>query len=244
MSQAIAGAPFEYVGGELALFEKARNWKAYWSGQIQEYLRGDILEVGAGIGANTRLLANYTFDRWTCLEPDPALLTQIGILPGHRHEYLAGTVQSLLPDARYNAILYIDVLEHIEDHSLELVDAARHLKPGGVLIVLSPAHPFLFTPFDAAIGHYRRYTRRSLQAVVPGTLKPVRLRYLDSAGMLASAGNRLLLQSAMPTERQILLWDRFLVSASRWIDPALGWTVGKTVLGVWRREAGNAGFPS
>jgi len=58
---------------------------------------------------------------------------------------------------------------------------------------------------------------------------------LDAAGMLASAGNRLLLRSAMPTERQILTWDRLLVPVSRLIDPIFAGRVGKNVLGIWRK---------
>ena len=87
--------------------------------------------------------------------------------------------------------------------------------------MLSPAHPFLFTPFDAAIGHFRRYTRASLHRAAPATLSLEKLVYLDAAGMLASAGNRLLLRSAMPTERQILTWDRLLVPVSRRDRPDL-----------------------
>jgi len=62
-----------------------------------------------------------------------------------------------------------------------------------------------------------------------------KLVYLDAAGMLASAGNRLLLRSAMPTERQILTWDRLLVPVSRLIDPIFAGRVGKNVLGIWRK---------
>jgi hypothetical protein len=113
--------------------------------------------------------------------------------------------------------------------------AAARLNPGGALIVLAPAHPFLFTPFDAAIGHFRRYTRASLRAVAPGTLRVEKLVYLDAAGMLASAANRWLLQSSMPTERQILTWDRLLVPVSRLIDPLFAGGVGKSVLGIWRK---------
>jgi hypothetical protein len=112
--------------------------------------------------------------------------------------------------------------------------AAARLNPGGTVIVLSPAHPFLFTPFDTAIGHFRRYTRNSLQSAAPETLQVEKLIYLDAAGMLASAANRLLLQSAMPTEGQILTWDRMLVPVSRVIDPIFGGRVGKSVLGIWR----------
>lgn len=115
--------------------------------------------------------------------------------------------------------------------------AAARLKRGGALIVLAPAHPFLFTPFDRAIGHFRRYKRVSLREAAPATLSVEKLIYLDAAGMLASAANRLLLQSAMPTERQILTWDRLLVPVSRLIDPLFAGRVGKSVLGVWRKTS-------
>ena len=111
--------------------------------------------------------------------------------------------------------------------------AAAHLNRGGHIVVLSPAHPFLFTPFDSAIGHFRRYTRDSLRQAAPPQLALRKLIYLDSAGMLASLGNRLLLRSAMPTEKQILAWDRFLVPISRVLDPLLDGRAGKSVLGVW-----------
>jgi len=235
MTRAVADSEFKYAGSELELFEKARNWKAYWRGQIRGFVRGEVLEVGAGIGANTLTLADLTYDRWTCLEPDPALAARIMLPHGGRHRGATGTIEDLPADAKYDAILYIDVLEHIEDDRGEMTRAAARLKPGGALIVLAPAHPFLFTPFDRAIGHFRRYTRASLRQAATATLRLEKLAYLDAAGMLASAGNRMLLRSAMPTERQILAWDRLLVPVSRLIDPIFAGRVGKSVLGIWRK---------
>ena len=224
---------FTYAGGELSIFEKAHNWKAYWRRQIAPYVQGDVLEVGAGIGANTRVLADLQFDSWTALEPDAALADQIE-LPSGRHHKQIGTLEDA--PGRFDAILYIDVLEHIEADGAEMARAAAHLKEGGALIVLSPAHPWLYTPFDAAIGHYRRYTRASLRSVAPKDLEEIRVDYLDCAGMLASAANRLVLNSAMPTEQQILTWDRFLVPVSRAMDGIFAGRVGKSVLGIWRRR--------
>jgi 2-polyprenyl-3-methyl-5-hydroxy-6-metoxy-1,4-benzoquinol methylase len=227
---------YQYAGSELEIFEKARNWKAYLRRSMQPYLAGSVLEVGAGLGANTRQFAALQFDHWTCLEPDAALLGQIHLGEPllDRHEVILGDIGALDRAARFDAILYIDVLEHIQDDSGELRRASAHLNPGGALIVLSPAHPWLFTPFDRAIGHYRRYTKASLRAAAPGNLHGEKLIYLDSVGMLASLGNRLLLDSSMPTAAQIKTWDSVLVPCSRWLDPLLGGTVGKSVLGVWR----------
>jgi hypothetical protein len=101
--------------------------------------------------------------------------------------------------------------------------------------VLAPAHQWLFTAFDAAIGHRRRYTRATLAAAAPADLIPVVSRYLDSTGLLVSAANRLLLRSAKPTPSQIALWDSVFVRCSQLIDPLISHSIGKSVLGVWRR---------
>jgi hypothetical protein len=150
-------------------------------------------------------------------------------------EVRIGALDHLDAAERFDAILYIDVLEHIGDDRGELERAAAHLKPAGLLIVLAPAHQWLFTPFDQAIGHFRRYTKETLSAVVPRSLRRVELVYLDVVGLLASLGNRLLLRQTMPTARQIALWDRMMVPLSRAIDPLLLYTVGKSILGVWQR---------
>ena len=228
-------ASIAYPGLELKLFEQAHNWKSYWSSRIAPYVRGAVLEVGAGIGANTRLLASLDFVHWTCLEPDQSLAQQIELPLGGRHGLTLGTIDDLDAGQQFDSILYIDVLEHIAEDGAEMARAAARLRPGGALIVLSPAHPFLFTPFDEAIGHYRRYTRATLRQTVPPCLAEVTVTYLDSVGMLASLGNRLLLGQSMPTAQQIGVWDRWMVPPSRIADRLTGGLIGKSVLGVWRR---------
>ena len=103
-------------------------------------------------------------------------------------------------------------------------------------MVLAPAHEALYTPFDRAIGHFRRYSTRSLRDLAPDCLSERRVIYLDSCGVLASLGNRLLLRQAAPTSQQILTWDRYLVPCSRWLDPLLLHKAGKSVLAVWARN--------
>lgn len=233
---------YTYVGSELDLFAAAINWKSYVRRQVTPFLGRDVLEVGAGHGGTTRVLCDGRADRWLCLEPDGSLadrlLTAIGDgdLPDCCRMRI-GTLADLDEGDRFDTVLYMDVLEHIEDDRAELERAAERLHGGGHLVVLAPAHQWLFTPFDAAIGHYRRYTRRTLLAAAPAGLTLDRLAYLDAAGMLASLGNRLVLRSAMPNPGQIAVWDRFLVPCSRWIDPLLGYALGKSVLAVWSKPS-------
>ncbi len=231
---------YNYVGSELDLFEAAIRWKSYLGRRIAPYLGSVVLEVGAGFGGTTRHLCRGEHMRWVCLEPDATLADRLadsidrGALPSCC-QVLNQALDRMEPASTFDSVIYIDVLEHIEDDRGELARAATHLKPGGHLVVLSPAHSWLFTPFDEAIGHYRRYTKRGLQDVTPQGLEIVRLSYLDSVGLLASLGNRLLLKSAMPNPRQIRIWDRYMVRLSEFVDPLTGHLLGKSVLGIWRK---------
>lgn len=233
-------AEFRYAGGELDIFAAAFHWKLYWSERIRPYLRGDTLEVGAGIGSNTSFLSPYTPGRWVCLEPDPGLSVELGKnlakMP-RTFENLCGILRNLSADDQFDTIVYIDVLEHIEDDGGELSAAAAKLRRGGRVVVLSPAHQFLFTPFDVAIGHFRRYNKSSLRKISPAGLQLEAMFYLDSIGVFASAANRLLLKQSMPTKEQIGVWDRWIVPASRVLDPILRYSVGKSIVGVWRKPS-------
>jgi SAM-dependent methyltransferase len=232
---------FVYVGTELDLFAAAVNWKAYVRRQVRPYLGRDVLEVGAGNGNTTRALCDGAFDRWLCLEPDASLADRLfasidsGLLPECCRTKL-GTLDDLGGQERFDTVLYMDVLEHIADDHAELARAAALLRSGGHLIVLAPAHEWLFSPFDQAIGHHRRYTRTTLRRAAPDGLALIRLVYLDSVGMLASLGNRLLLRRSMPAPRQIRVWDRLMVPLSRLVDPLLGYSFGKSALAVWRKR--------
>jgi SAM-dependent methyltransferase len=62
----------------------------------------------------------------------------------------------------YDAVFLLDVIEHIQDDTSFLVAAMRHLRPGGLLVVNVPASRLLFSDYDRAAGHVRRYTQGSV----------------------------------------------------------------------------------
>jgi len=229
----------QYCGKELALFAEVRNWKRYWSGTLRRFLAGDVLEAGAGTGSNTEFLSQGSSGRWVCLEPDASLLAQLAETlkaTGTRvYETCRGTMASIEASWRFDTILYIDVLEHIEDDAAELRRASAHLRAGGRLVVLSPAHQWLYSPFDASIGHFRRYSKGMLRAISPPGMEIDAMLHLDSAGLLASAANRVLLRQAMPTVAQLRLWDRRIIPVSRILDRLTGHLIGKTVIAVWKK---------
>lgn len=237
---------FTYAGSELDLFATALNWKSYWSLRIRPFVAGSVLEVGAGIGANTPYLVKDGDSGWVCLEPDASLLGRLdSTLRANKcnvsPEAITGTLQDIQASRQFDTILYIDVLEHIEDDRGELESAASHLRPGGRIIVLAPAHQWLFSPFDAEIGHFRRYNRRMMRQISPASLQLERLFYLDSVGLLLSAAIRLLLRQSMPTQSQLRVWDRFVIPTSRMLDQCLFNSVGKSIVGILRRQSHGSG---
>jgi hypothetical protein len=223
------------------LFADAQHWKAYWCAHIAKYIKGNVLEVGAGIGSNTKLLCRQAVTHWVSLEPDYLLARRMRaeMLSYHHHsgqqlKVISGTMESIRPHKSFDCILYLDVLEHIQDDIGELRKAAQHLNPMGTLVLLVPAYQFLYSNFDEAIGHHRRYTKGLLRKVVPPMLSCDKLLYLDSLGVLTSLSNRLFLKSRITTSTQIRCWDNLLVPVSRHIDRIFGYTLGRSLLGVWQ----------
>ncbi|MBI3139236.1 MAG: class I SAM-dependent methyltransferase [Sphingobacteriales bacterium] len=236
----MAAGSYQYEGNELILFQQAHKWKKYFAAQLIPCISGRVLEVGAGLGATTQLLYNGKASDWLLLEPDASMceVLQTKIKDGNLPALCrvqTGTIDLL--DEKFDTIIYIDVLEHIRKDREELFKAASLLNPGGHLLVLSPAFPHLYSPFDKAIGHYRRYTRRSLGQLAPASLRLIRCRYYDSFGYLAALANKVFLRQQYPGIRQVLFWDRWLIPLSRIIDQLLFHLFGKSILAVWKKGA-------
>ena len=231
-----------YIGNELELFSHAQNWKNYWGSKVKPYLGQKVLEVGAGLGGTTQYLFDAkTIARWTCLEPDRTLAEgirhkiKLGLIPNNCKivENTLGNFDNT--EGGYDSIIYIDVIEHIENDKAELAQTLPFLKKGGHLIILVPAHQFLFSPFDEAIGHFRRYNRPQLKSVIPEGYEILKAEYLDTVGLAASLANKLFLKQGYPTLNQILFWDKYIVSTSTLLDKLLFHNFGKSVLLIARK---------
>ncbi len=230
-----------YIGNELELFSHAHNWKGYYRKHLSHSILGEVLEVGAGIGETTTHLHNEKVTKWLCLEPDASLAENIenkikeNKLPNNC-QLQVGTTQSLSSNQLYDTIIYIDVIEHIENDKEEIIRATELLKQGGRLIILVPAHQYLFSPFDKAIGHFRRYNKARLQEVIPSILQEQKIFYLDCLGYLASLTNKWFLKKEYPTLKDVKFWDRIIVPVSKLIDPIIGYSTGKSLIGIWQKK--------
>jgi SAM-dependent methyltransferase len=229
-----------YHGTELELFAEAVNWKKYWSSKLLSFITGYVIEVGAGLGGSTKFLHPDGHARWLCLDPDPRFVSHLAqrIITGDLPqccEVKCGVLSDLPPEELADTILYIDVLEHIKNDEAEMHIAVAHLKSGGRIIVLAPAFSWLYSPYDRAIGHYRRYTRRDAKRLAVPKLSLRQTFFLDSAGLFSSLANRLLLRASSPSSGQIRVWDRAMVPISIYTDQLLGSLFGRTIVMIWQK---------
>ena len=229
---------FKYDGDELVLFQHAKHWKKYFSQQIKPYIKGNVLEVGAGIGATTQLLNDGSAGKWLLLEPDEEMSTGLKKkidakeLPANC-QLQTGTIEDVT--STFDTIIYIDVLEHIEKDAEEMEKAAAILNAGGYIIVLSPAFQFLYNPFDKAIGHHRRYNKKMVRNITPAGLQLISSKYYDSVGYFAALMNKLFLRKKYPTQQQVLFWDNWMVPVSKVTDNIFFHSFGKSIIGVWKK---------
>jgi SAM-dependent methyltransferase len=229
-----------YIGNELDLFKNATNWKNYFSKKIKPYIKGDILEVGAGIGTNTKYLIhdNINIKSITCLEPDAILCEEMKL--NHLNdkintkEILNGTIEDV--NKQFDTIIYIDVLEHIEKSKEEIELIKKRLNTDGQLIILVPAFNFLFSEFDSKIGHFRRYDKQILKNEVNNTLKLQKTFYLDSLGVIASLVNKYILKKGTPSPANVHFWDKRIIPFSKFLDIISFNTFGKSLIGIYQKK--------
>jgi len=150
-----------------------------------------ILEVGCGHGNLTeRFLAHgdvvATDIDDVALARITASMSSYDTLEIHRWSML-DPLPALRPGPPIDSIVCINVLEHIEDEHGALVNARRILgASGGHLCLLVPAHPSLYGPLDEKLGHYRRYTTKTLTAAL--TKAGFRIEKLHWLNMLGVPG--------------------------------------------------------
>ena len=149
-----------------------------------------ILEVGCGTGHNLPMLG--AFGHVDAIEIDEAARD----IASHRlgHPVMNAPLPELsgIGSGSYDLIAILDVLEHIEADREALVSLASKLRPGGRILITVPAHPWMWSAHDVVNHHKRRYTRRTLKAVIAAAgLRLDMLRWFNSLLFPVAAGVRL-----------------------------------------------------
>jgi SAM-dependent methyltransferase len=158
--------------GTLQVIAKADQFNKWMYETIHPYLKGNILEIGSGIGNISAFavqdgfnISLSDFDQEYCRylkkkyadTPNVREIISIDLQePGFRNTYQ-------LYKEKYDTVFLLNVMEHLEDDLAAISNCRYLLKDEGKLIILVPAYQFLFCRLDTELGHYRRYTLKRLQ---------------------------------------------------------------------------------
>lgn len=164
----------------LEVMQKA-NWYNRWTlDYIGNEIRGDILEIGAGIGNFTTLLSKR--GNVTVIDYDKEYINLLNRFKGIKAGF--GDIEKgkvfFNKKRKFDTIVCFNVLEHIKDERSATKNMLKLLKPGGCLIIIVPAHMLLYSEFDKAIGHYRRYTVKNVKYILQKVgFSKIDVRYIN-----------------------------------------------------------------
>jgi SAM-dependent methyltransferase len=187
-----------------------------------------VLDFGAGIGTFSNLLQEELNP--VCLEVDTA---QANILIKSGFEVI-----KQLPKEEFDFIYSLNVLEHIKEDQKAVADLARALRPGGRLLVFVPAFNFLFSDLDKKVGHYRRYTKRTLLELFIGKeLKVLKLSYFDAVGFFfAILFKAFRFKTDKINKRTVGIFDKYFFPLNLFLDKVFSNLFGKNVYIVLEKK--------
>lgn len=195
---------------EFRALAEARNYRRALIQEFGPHLHGPVLEVGAGIGQLTQELAALSpITRLLAVEPDGGFAAKFRAAHPAL-ELVHGTAADVPPGEAWRAIVSVNVLEHIRDDAAELARWRELLAPArGHLCLFVPARPELYAPIDKDFGHFRRYTKPRLRALLQGAGYEIeRLHYFNAIGYFAWWASFVALQQRGFNPRSVRFFDR------------------------------------
>lgn len=225
-----------YLNHVLEYFDLAQNYRNYQLSLINKYIGNKILEVGPGRG---EIIDNFVKDKnkkiyLADIDKDLCKILE-GKFNGKNVKIINSDIKTI--DEKFETILYMDVIEHIEKDEDEVKNAIKKLEQNGYLINIVPAFQFLYSSFDKDVGHYRRYNKESfIKLAEKNNVKIVELKYFDSIGFLILCLSKFLkIRGNNKTKFGIQLWN-FLMPISRLLDLIFFYSFGKSIVCIYKKN--------
>ena len=224
-----------YDGWELPLFDLSKNFRKYQFDLIKEFVSGNVAEIGPGNGIILKLYLDHC-DKLDLFEPDKNLYSKLNDKFSNYKKITVINDELNTSSNIYDVILYLDVLEHIEDYEKEILKAHNALKKGGYLLINVPAFQFLYSDFDKDIGHFRRYSKKDITNLCSNcNLEINKLKYYDSIGFFLSLLSKMTRSNYKKNiKKKIKIWDS-LIPFSRILDKIFISYFGKSLLIVIKK---------
>jgi 2-polyprenyl-3-methyl-5-hydroxy-6-metoxy-1,4-benzoquinol methylase len=167
--------------------DSAPNYLRWIAERCERHLGHRVLEVGAGTGSITELYAEdrevlaIDMSDWCVSEMQKRFASSDNVTVRH------ADLRELVDEGqRFDSVVMLNVLEHIEDDVAALQTLGALLEPGGRVVLYVPALNGLYGPWDRKVGHYRRYAPwRMREVLAEAGMTPVELRYMNALSVPA-----------------------------------------------------------
>ena len=216
-------------------FDKANFHINYCLNFFRKFIKGDILEVGAGCGSFTKFYAKK-FNSVTLTELDEKNFLDLKkkFKRNKKINILNTEIESI--NKNFDTIMYLHVLEHIENDEQELKKAINKLNSNGYLIIMAPAHQKIYSNLDKAVGHFRRYEKDFFSKELFG-LKREKFISLDSMGYFLYLLNKIFFKEEVyPSKLKIFLWDKIFTPITSITDFLLMYKFGKCFVAIYKKS--------
>jgi SAM-dependent methyltransferase len=223
---------FVYPGKSLEAMSFAKNYHAWIYEKISKQLGHKIAEVGSGTGNFTQFLASNKNTLIDAYEPCVKMHSENKQNANCRVSYINKTFDfDTVPLSKvYSSIIFINVLEHIEDDLLVLKVAHKSLARNGKLIIFVPALQLLYSNFDKSVGHFRRYNKKQLCRIVEKSKFTIdSCNYFDSFGILPWFLFMKILGGSLNSSSS-LYYDRLIVPWLKKLESIILPPIGKNLL--------------
>jgi 2-polyprenyl-3-methyl-5-hydroxy-6-metoxy-1,4-benzoquinol methylase len=233
-----------YAADDLETMSEAYRYQAHIFGLLRPYIGSRVLEVGCGIGTMSRQLVDVA-ERLVCIEPNLNCAVKAReALDGHPRVtlhicHLEECDRMELLQQRFDTIVCVNVLEHIEDDVRALRLFHDVIAPaGGQVLIFVPAIQAAYGPLDAALGHHRRYSRRTLAAAFDAAgLDLVAIRYTNPIGLLGWMYNAHVTGNIEHSPAQVRLFERLVAPWALPLERMVAPPIGLSLFAVGRARS-------
>lgn len=229
-----------YEGRDLEVLAQMPNYYNWIIEVFRPKLRGRVMEVGSGRGTIAEMMLT-SVESLDLIEPSKHLtdLFPERLKSSPKVTVFNESLENRLPkikDLSLDAIVMVNVLEHIENDGKAIGQLSRVLKSKGYLLLFVPALNFLFSELDRVHGHLRRYDKKSLEKLVIKEGFEVEFsRYFDFSGILPWWLINKVFRQTTFNPKVVEVYDSYVIPFTKFLETRISPPLGKNIILIARR---------